>query len=159
LDNSTWGFESNCFVCEQGNERGLRIPFFHDEDGECVQASFCLDRSFSGAPEYVHGGVVLAILDEAMAWATIALAGRFAVTRATSTTFERPIRVDRSYTVEARVVDIATDITTEARVLDERGRSCASSEARFVALSASSAKRVLGTAATGPDRDLLAADD
>lgn len=77
-----------------------------------MRASFTLDRSFSGAPEYVHGGVVLAILDEAMAWATIALAGRFAVTRQTTATFERPVCVNRAYAVEAKVVDAGDDITT-----------------------------------------------
>jgi len=30
LHNDDWGFESNCFACEQRNERGLRIQFFHD---------------------------------------------------------------------------------------------------------------------------------
>ncbi len=74
LENARWGFESNCFVCEPRNDAGLRIPFFHDEASATVTATFTLDDRFSGAPSYLHGGVLLAVLDEAMAWATIALA-------------------------------------------------------------------------------------
>lgn len=61
LDNSQWGFESNCFVCERTNERGLGIPFMHDPDRNVVTAAFTLDGAFSGVPSYGHGGVVRAI--------------------------------------------------------------------------------------------------
>jgi acyl-coenzyme A thioesterase PaaI-like protein len=93
LLNSRWGFESNCFVCEASNTEGLRIPFLHDAEQRRVVAGFELDDRFSGAPSYVHGGIVLAVLDEAMAWAAIAVAGVFAVTKETTTRFRRPVRV------------------------------------------------------------------
>ena len=39
LDNDAWGFESSCFVCEGRNERGLRVPSFHDDgSGRVVPA-------------------------------------------------------------------------------------------------------------------------
>ena len=93
LENSAWGFDSNCFVCEPANQRGLRIPFAYDDESQLVTAEFTLGPEFSGVPRYVHGGVVLAILDEAMAWAAIAVAGRFAVVHQTATTFDRPVKV------------------------------------------------------------------
>ena len=40
LDNSRWGLESNCFVCEEKNLGGLRLPFFADRDQRVVTASF-----------------------------------------------------------------------------------------------------------------------
>src|SRR3954454_15176547 len=61
LHNETWGFDSNCFVCEPRNDAGLRIPFDHDDETDTVVAEFTLDDAFSGAPSYVHGGVTLAI--------------------------------------------------------------------------------------------------
>lgn len=123
LDNSQWGFESNCFVCERTNERGLRIPFAYNPERDVVTAAFTLDGAFSGAPRYGHGGVVLAIIDEAMAWATIAVAHRFAVTRDTTARFERPVLIDKPHRVEARVIDRGGELlTTEATVHDERGR-------------------------------------
>jgi len=136
LSNDQWGFESNCFVCEERNGSGLRIPFFHDRDSEQVFAEFSLNDAFSGAPAYAHGGVVLAILDEAMAWATIALEQTFAVTVETSSRFRQPVRIGERYQVHARVVgdDGAGTLSCEAEVVGAGGAVCATAAARFVAL-------------------------
>ena len=99
LTNAGWGFETNCFVCEPSNPLGLRVQYFHDEEAEVVSAEFTLGVEHSGAPHYVHGGVLLAILDEAMAWAAIAIGGRFAVVQSTATTFDRPVRIDEPHRV------------------------------------------------------------
>ncbi len=136
LHNDDWGFASNCFVCEPRNSSGLGIAFAHDVDRDVVVASFTLGPAFSGAPKYVHGGVTLAILDEAMAWATIAIAGRFAMTSQTSTQFTGPVRVDEPHEVTASLHDVGDrHITASATVTDARGRVCAEANATFVVLS------------------------
>ena len=132
LHNRDWGFETNCFVCEPSNDQGLRIPFF--VDGDRVVARFSLDDEFSGAPKYVHGGVVLAVLDEAMAWASIAIAGKVAVTKQTSTEFARPVRVGLEQEVEAFAEAVDATIATRALLRDDRGNLCASAHATFVPL-------------------------
>lgn len=152
LTNEAWGFSSNCFVCEPRNASGLRIPFSADDDAGTVVAEFTLDEGFSGAPSYVHGGVTLAILDEAQAWATIALGGRFAVTTETSTRFLRPVRVGRTYRVEARMTASEGEtLATTAVVLDDRDRPCAESASTFRALSAALAADALGVDVAGTD--------
>lgn len=152
LTNEQWGFTSNCFVCEPKNAAGLRIPFDHDDDAGVVRAAFTLDDRFSGAPTYVHGGVTLAVLDEAMAWATIAIGGKFAVTSETKTTFAYPVRVGRAYTVEATVAsNDGTTMTTTATVLDDRQRPCVTAAATFTVLGAAQAVEVLGVEDLGPD--------
>jgi uncharacterized protein (TIGR00369 family) len=153
LDNDDWGFESSCFVCERRNERGLRIPFFHDDESCTVVAEFNLGPEFSGAPSYVHGGVVLSVLDEAMAWATIAVAQAMAMTRTTTATFLHPVRVGRPYAVEARLDATRPDGVLElsAEVRSAGGRPCAEARAEFVSLSAEQATAALGTEATGAD--------
>ncbi len=151
LHNEDWGFDSNCFVCEPRNTGGLRIPFHHDDELEAVVATFTLDATFSGAPSYVHGGVSLAVLDEAQAWATIAVGGKFAVTAETTTRFDRPVLVDRSYTVEARITAQDDErIATEGRILDHKDRVCAASRTTFVVLGAAQALH-----ATGADPDVI----
>jgi hypothetical protein len=50
LENSRWGFGSNCFVCEPANARGMQVPFSHDTDRGVVFADFTLGPEFSGAP-------------------------------------------------------------------------------------------------------------
>ena len=152
LDNSAWGFESNCFVCEPKNEQGLRIPFTYDDETGLVEAEFTLDNAFSGAPTYAHGGVTLAILDEAMAWAAIAAAKAFAMTQTTTTNFVRPVKIGRTYRVAARIDgrdDAGLDIS--AVVVNERDKPCAESKARFVHLTTDQATEALGTTPTGDD--------
>lgn len=150
LDNSRWGFESNCFVCEAANPAGLGIEFFAADDA--VVADFSLDQRFSGAPSYVHGGVVLAVLDEAMAWATIALAGSFAVTKETTTRFRAPVHVDGAYRVRAQVEqDEGDELRCRAEVTDRDGVLCATARATFVPLGPAQAVEAVGVTVTGDD--------
>ena len=151
LTNAAWGFESDCFVCDPANPRGLGIEFFHDDEAGVVTADLRLGRELSGAPHYIHGGVLLAVLDEAMAWAAIALAGRFAVVQSTATTFDRPVRIDEPHTVEAAIQDHSdTAVTARAHIADAAGRRCAQARARLVVLSTASAETAIGPV-TGAD--------
>ena len=152
LDNSGWGFASKCFVCEPSNEHGLQIPFFHDDEADLVYADYTLDERFSGAPSYVHGGVTLAVLDEAMAWATIAVGKAFALTVRTTTEFRWPIKVGRAYRVEARILNSEGDILeVGAVVLDSQSRPCTESSATFRAMNADQATEAIGTEVSGDD--------
>ena len=124
LHNEDWG--SNSFVCEPRNDGRLRIPFQHDSANDTVVACFTLGPRFSGAPSYVHGGVTLAVLDEAMAWATIAVGGKFAVTVETSTRFVRPVLVGKRYSVEAHLSSQNEErIETAAVIGNTDGKLCA----------------------------------
>ena len=146
LDNSAWGFESSCFVCEPSNPSGLGIPFFHDEEGGVVVADLSLGERFSGAPRYVHGGVTLAVLDEAMAWAAIALAGTFALTRTTSARFRTPVAVGQPYRVEARLAGRTDDggLEMAAAVYDGSGTVCVEASATLVPMDAARATDAIG---------------
>jgi uncharacterized protein (TIGR00369 family) len=159
LTNDQWGFESNCFVCERRNDAGLRIPFFHDEDSGTVTATFTLDDRFSGAPSYVHGGLLLAVLDEAMAWAAIAVAHRWAMTGETTTRFEHPVRVGRAYTVTARITEAPAEgsatLAAAAEITDGKDRTCATSSATFVVLGEAQAVAAGATTGDDDDRDYL----
>lgn len=156
LENARWGFESNCFVCEPKNDGGLKIPFFHDDHGGTVVAEFSLDDTFSGAPSYVHGGVVLTVLDEAMAWATIALASTIALTKRTTTDFLRPVKVGETYKVVAKVIsrsEAGIDVT--ASLQREDGKPCAEARARFAPLGAAQAVEALRGEVTAADSAFL----
>ena len=149
LDDLSWGFATNCFVCAPGNGHGLRIPFFYDDEADAVRASYALGGAFSGPPRYVHGGVTLAILDDAMAWAAIASAKTFAFTRKTSATFVRPVLVDHPHRVEARVVGRRPDgeLDLTAVVVDGEDRRCVETTAEFLAVSARQARSAIGDVA------------
>ena len=156
LHNANWGFDTNCFVCEPSNAAGLRITFEHDDEADVVRGSFSLDDRFSGAPSYVHGGLTLAILDEAAAWATIAISEKFAVTAETTTRFLHPVRIGRDYRVEARVEEATEErIRVACRVLDAKDRPCAESTAEMAVLSVAQAVDAIGTEPTGEDARFL----
>lgn len=171
LDNARWGFRSNCFACEASNPAGLGLEFFHDDRAHVVRADFNLGDAFSGAPAYVHGGIVLAVMDEAMAWAAIAIAHTWALTAQTSATFVRPVLVGQPHTVVAHLEARGDDGTLRlsAEVLRGDGAAggdagalgqgsllgggggaeigaelCATASATFVTLSAKAARAALG---------------
>ena len=156
LDASRFGFDSRCFVCDTTNSRGLQVPFFQDTEAGVVFADFELPPEFSGAPTLVHGGVTLALIDEAMAWATIALAGVFAYTGETTARFAWPVRLGRAYRVEARVVgESERRITTEASVLDGKRRPCVTATAAMVVLDLDQGAQAIGQEVTGEDASYL----
>lgn len=136
LNNDRWGYETNCFVCEPRNTDGLGIAFQLDDDQSTVSAGFTLDHRYSGVPTLLHGGVSLAILDEAMAWACIAVGGKWAMTVASSATFPAPVLVDVAHRVEAVLVgpDPADGNTleAEARIVDVSGTVCVTATGTFV---------------------------
>ena len=145
LTNERWGFSSNCYVCEPTNDVGLGLEFFHDDERNVVTSQIELSNDFSGAPNYVHGGVVKAILDEIESWATIAIAGKFAVTTKTTVEFPKPVRVGKTYTAEAEIVSAGREtIEVTGRILDHKGEVCAHSVSTLYVLSAAVAADAIG---------------
>ncbi len=60
----------NCFVCGRQNPVGLRAFFYEDGNGR-VFADYTIPEPYNGYPGVAHGGVVTALLDEAMGRTTL----------------------------------------------------------------------------------------
>jgi acyl-coenzyme A thioesterase PaaI-like protein len=145
LDGLSFGFQTDCYVCNPANPDGLRIPFFHDDEAATITAEFTLGARYSGAPRFVHGGVVLTLLDEAMAWAVVAIAERFGVVRTSSASFRRPVEIDEPHRVEGVVEEAGpASVATRAQILDARGRCCAHAKGKFSILSEHMARAAIG---------------
>ncbi len=155
LDNAAWGFDSRCFVCEPSNPRGLGLAYYHDVEADLVRAEVSLGPECSGAPRYVHGGLVYTVLDEAMAWAAIALARRFALVGRSTVRFEAGVRVGELHRVTAGLGEGSRRLLSGwAEIADGDGRRCARAEAKMVVLSAATATAAIGEV-EGPDRRFL----
>jgi acyl-coenzyme A thioesterase PaaI-like protein len=89
-----------CFGCGDDNPIGLHLRFAPDRDG--VKASFVPGPEHQGFQDVVHGGIISAVLDEAMAWA-VAHAGVWAVTGEMRVRFRQPLKVGDMTSVVARV--------------------------------------------------------
>lgn len=101
---NNFGFASNCFVCDPNNAEGLRIPFVRDDDDGVVRAVATLAEQHSGAPALVHGGVLAALCDDAVAWAAIAFGRRFALVAEMRLNYLLPVPIERELTVTGRLI-------------------------------------------------------
>lgn len=145
LDNEQWDFGTSCFVCEPKNERGIGIPFYVDAEQDRVEADITPRLHHSSAPTFAHGGFSMALLDEGMAWAVIALAHRFGVTRTTTVDFKRPVLVDRPHLLLARIESQdGHDLVATAEITDARGRTCVSARGSFYVMTKEEAAVALG---------------
>ena len=89
-----------CFGCGAQNPFGLHLAFTTTASG--VSAPFTPAVNHQGFEEIVHGGIISAALDEAMAWA-IAAAGHWAVTGEIRVRFRKPLHVGEATTLHAEV--------------------------------------------------------
>ena len=130
--------EHHCFGCGTSNDIGLQLAFRRSPAG--VWAELCPDRRYEGYVGMVHGGVLSAMLDEAMSWA-ITVDGDFAVTARLNTSFRQPARIGRLLRVEGRVVQVRKRlIDTAAFITDiEASEVVAAAEGRFMRVSAAQA--------------------
>ena len=145
LDNEQWDFGTNCFVCEPKNVRGIAIPFYLDAEAGSVVTDFTPERHHSGAPSMAHGGFSMALLDEGMAWAVIAIAHRFGLSRKTEVEFKRPVKVGRRHTLACRVESrVDRDLVATGEIVDDRGKVCVSARGSFYVMTKEEAAAAIG---------------
>lgn len=127
--------EHHCFGCGRQNPHGLRLRFRPWSEGG-VWADFEPSRTYEGYHGMLHGGIVATIVDEAMSWA-ITAGGDLGVTARMSTTFRRPVPLDRTVRVLAWVTARrGRTFDARAELRDrELGTLLAEAEGRFVRVS------------------------
>ncbi|HEV3155208.1 MAG TPA: PaaI family thioesterase [Candidatus Baltobacteraceae bacterium] len=123
--------DGRCFACGPENEIGLHLQFEPDgSDG--VRAVTMLRPEFQGWQNIAHGGIALALLDEAMAHAA-GFAGYRGVTATMNARFRKPVPLDARLQVEGRVKWQRRNVLElQARVVDEHGAVLVEGEGRFV---------------------------
>lgn len=92
--------DGHCFVCGPENPSGLRLGFTSFPGG--VRAVFRAEKRHQGYKDVVHGGIISALLDEAMVKAAIE-AGFVPVTAELSVRFKGSLMVGEEAAVEAKV--------------------------------------------------------
>ena len=92
-----------CYVCGQENERGLKIPFRPHPAGGCL-AEYTARPEHVGWPEVIHGGLLFALMDEAVAYAVV-YAGLHGVTARAEAKFRRPARIGMKLVVRGWLVE------------------------------------------------------
>lgn len=96
-------------------------------------ASFVPDETLAGYEEAVHGGIISALLDEALVWASYVATGRFGVTAELNVRFRRPLGVQQRCTVEAKLLENRGKLwVVEGRMVDDGGNVIAEAVGKVV---------------------------
>ena len=124
--------DGNCFACGPANPIGMHLHFDRAGDAEGVVARATLASHYQGWRGIAHGGIVMALLDEAMAHAA-GFAGHRGVTAAVNVRFRKPVPLERPIVVRGRVTWLRRNVLgVEGNVFDEKGTLLAHAEGTFV---------------------------
>src|SRR5579863_6457425 len=110
----------------------MHLHFERDPSGDGVLCRCALSANYQGWRGIAHGGIVMALLDEAMAHAA-GFAGHRGVTASVSVRFRKPVPLERPIQVRGRVTWQRRNVLgVDASVLDEAGDVLAHAEGSFV---------------------------
>jgi uncharacterized protein (TIGR00369 family) len=124
--------DGNCFACGPDNPIGMHVHFDRAADTDGVRARLDLAPVYQGWRGIAHGGIVMALLDEAMAHAA-GFAGHRGVTASVNVRFRKPVPLERPIEVRGRVVWQRRNVLgVEASVLDADGNLLAHAKGHFV---------------------------
>ena len=90
-----------CFGCGRDNPIGLKLSF--QWDGKTARAEFTPTKFYQGWSGLVHGGIIMSILDEAMAYAAL-FEGMNCVTAKMQVNLKRPASIDEPLIITASTV-------------------------------------------------------
>ncbi len=124
--------DGKCFACGPDNPIGLHLHF--DGDGEGVLARVTLGSDFQGWQNIAHGGIAMALLDEAMAHAA-GHAGHRGVTGSMNVRFRKPVPLGEPLQVRGRIAWQRRNVLgLEATVLDASGTTLVQGDGNFVSM-------------------------
>lgn len=118
----------NCFVCGVNNPIGLKMVFSYPNN--TAQSRFCLPAHFEGYDKIIHGGIVAAILDEAMAKAILAQNIK-AVTVTITIEYKKPLQPDTEYSVTGSILNIRKKLIETESYISEDDVLYAKATAKF----------------------------
>ncbi len=117
-----------CFGCGKRNPCGLKLEF--EWDGKVVKSRFTPTELHQGWQGIIHGGILTALLDEAMAYAAY-YADAAGVTAAMETRFKHPVSTGQPLTITAWVNRKARRFAeTEAQLSLEDGTVVTTAKAK-----------------------------
>lgn len=133
----------DCIVCGRHNPAGLRVTYWA-EDGRS-RAEVVPPAHFQGFDGTLHGGIVSALLDDAM-WYAAFSAGLFTMTAELSVRFRKPVPVGEAIRLEGRVQAQRGRLTEMAAELSHAvtGEVLAEASGKFLLVSEEMRQRLGG---------------
>lgn len=90
-----------CFVCGMDNPDGLRIEW--TVNGKTTYAEFSPERKYQGWKGILHGGIIAALLDEAMTRLACVVFGS-AVTAEMNVRFVQPAKIGERLSIRGEIL-------------------------------------------------------
>ncbi|KPJ58612.1 MAG: hypothetical protein AMJ42_02945 [Deltaproteobacteria bacterium DG_8] len=91
-----------CYACGEKNEKGLHLEFTFFEQAKKIETTFLPSAFHQGWKGIVHGGIIITIMDEAMA-KLVHLLGYHALTASLDVRFKDTAKTFESLKVSAEV--------------------------------------------------------
>ncbi len=139
----------SCFVCGRDNQHGLALRF--DSIGNQVVTQCELGSQYAGFDRRTHGGIVAALLDEAMGWATVLATGRFTYTVELNVRYRAPVPTETPLAVAGWVErDARRLLFAAATIKSSEQQLLASATAKFMKVSEAETKEIAGSLVYSP---------
>jgi len=126
----------SCYVCGRENPVSLRMTFYLQDNGE-VTAYVLVPEAYAGYPGMVHGGNIVAMMDEAAGRAvTGEETNLFEVTSQLTVRYRQPVPTNQPLRVIGRLLKKRGKFSKAAgEIRNQAGELLAEAEAHFVELS------------------------
>ena len=107
--------EGFCFGCGTNNPIGLKLKF--TKDGEALYTEFTPDKMHQGWPGLLHGGILAALLDEAMSNAAYAT-GKTCLTAVMEIRQRKPVGIEETLVITAWIT------RRRSKIIETAGKAC-----------------------------------
>jgi len=119
-----------CIVCGRENKIGLGLAYWAGDGAS--RAEWTVAPQFCGIPGFLHGGLILALLDDAMWYAAFGDGG-FTMTAEATVRYRAPVRQGQQVEVSGRVLKRTGRLWRLAAELREVGGGLlATAEGKFL---------------------------
>jgi uncharacterized protein (TIGR00369 family) len=131
---------NSCFGCGGANPRSMKLTFEQDDAARRIRGKFKLGAEYQGGANFIHGGIIAVVLDEAMGKVN-RFRGLRAVTAELTIEYLKPVPVDADLVVEAYEVEKkGRSVFHVGEIRDTSGRLLARGHGRFVDVSTARAQ-------------------
>lgn len=142
---------NSCFGCGGANPHSMKLTFEQDDSTRRIRGAFKLGPEYQGGANFIHGGIIAVVLDEAMGKVN-RFRGVRAVTAELTIEYLKPVPVNADLVIEAYEVEQkGRSLFHVGEIRDSAGRLLARGRGRFVDINAPKAQQESLTAPASGD--------
>ena len=101
--NRPWS--SKCFACAKENEFSLKMEFKFDKNSGSTFSIHKINENYSGFNDFVHGGIIATLLDEAGGWTLITNLHTAGFTKESQIKYKKPVPINTDLLIIGNLVD------------------------------------------------------